>query len=64
MGRHWKPDEELARAAESALETGPWTLAETYLQPRQQPWSDNAKAAAVLLVGACVFLAAGFFQAF
>jgi hypothetical protein len=63
MSRHWKPDGELARAAESALETGPWTLAETYLQPRQRTLSDGAKAALVLLLGASVFLAAGFFQA-
>jgi hypothetical protein len=59
MSRHWKPDAELARVGEA----GPWTLVEAYLRPRHAR-SDNAKAALVLAAGACVFLAAGFFQAF
>ena len=59
MSRHWNPDQELARAQEAPS----WTLAESYLQPAARPWSDGAKAALVLLLGACVFLAAGFFQA-
>jgi hypothetical protein len=59
MSRHWNPDDELARVAEAT----PWTLAESYLLPAGRHWSDQAKAAVVLLMGACVFLAAGFFQA-
>jgi hypothetical protein len=58
MSRHWKPDEELARTGEAI----PWGLVQTRVQRADRPWSDDAKAALVLLAGVCLFVAAGFFQ--
>jgi hypothetical protein len=58
MSRHWKPDKQLARAAEAT----PWGLVQTRVQPAQRR-SAGASAALVLLTGACVFVAAGLLQA-
>jgi hypothetical protein len=58
MGRHWKPDEELARAAEAT----PWRLVQARVDRADRSWPDDAKAAVVLLTGTCLFVAAGFFQ--
>jgi hypothetical protein len=58
MSRHWNPGEDLARARSAQA----WTHASSYLPAGRGSWSDGVKAALVIAVGGCVFLASGFFQ--
>ena len=52
MGRHWNPDEQLARAIE----------AEELARVRKRPWPNGAVAGLVLVAACCLAIGLSLYQ--